>query len=60
MTSDPDLGNFHGRSVGLKGTWIRTGWLPGRKADLSLSYDYYRRSDGIDFYWTVFGYTVKF
>ena len=60
MTSDPDLGNFRGRSVGLKGTVIKAGWLPGRKADLSLSYDYYRRTDGITFYWAIFGYTVKY
>lgn len=60
MSSDPDLGRFDGRSVGLKGTLIRSQWLTARKADLSLSFDYYRRSDGIDFYWTIFGYTVRF
>jgi len=60
MTSDPDLGSFDGRSFGLKGTALKTDWLPGHKADLSLSYDFYRRSDGLDFWWSIFGYTVKF
>jgi len=60
MTSDPDLGDFDGRSFGLKGTLIKSTWLPGRRADVSLSFDRYSRSDGLDFFWTIFGYTVRF
>jgi hypothetical protein len=60
MSSDPDLGGFDGRSAGLKATFIEPGWWPGRKADISLSFDYYTRSDGIDLWWAIFGYTRRY
>lgn len=60
MSSDPDLGEFDGRSGGLKATFIDPKWWPGKKADISMSFDYYSRSDGIDLWWAIFGYTRRY
>ena len=60
MSSDPDLGDFTGRSYGIKGSFFDLYWPKDRKAEFSVSFDQYKRSDGIDLYWTTFGYTTRF
>ena len=59
MTSDPDLGEFRGRSIGLKSSFYNVTQF-GDKKDISVSADFYRRSDGVDFFWTTIGYIKRF
>ena len=60
MSSDPDLGDFKGRSAGITGSLFGTSKLGRHKADVSLSMDYYQRSDGVDLFWTTLGYKTRF
>ena len=53
QTSDSDLGEFTGNAVGLLNSW--------RLGDhtYDIGFNYYRRSDDLDFYWLTIGWSVR-
>ena len=56
LTSDSDLGDFDGHSLGVLGS-IKGAGFYGRKANYHLGANYYWRSDELNFYWFTFGFS---
>ena len=55
-SSDSDLGNFDGHSTGLLFPAWQPGWFTDSLTRYDLGFNYYRRSDDLDFYWLTVGW----
>ncbi len=58
LASDSDLGEFYGHSVGLLLALARPSLITSQLATYELGFNYYDRSDGLDFYWTTLGWSL--
>lgn len=56
QTSDSDLGNFDGHSVGLLVSYWTSSWFTRSLSNYELGFNYYQRSDDLDFYWLTLGW----
>lgn len=56
QTSDSDLGNFDGHSAGLNLSYRKAGWLTKAPSNYDLGFNFYRRSDDLNFYWLTLGW----
>ena len=59
QTSDPELGDFDGHSLGLLLGFYADSWLTDNKARYTVGINYYQRSDNIDFYWLTVGWRFR-
>ena len=58
-TSDPDLGDFIGHTIGIKAGLLDTR-LFGKKADWDVSLYAYDRDNGLTAFWVILGYKMEF
>jgi hypothetical protein len=56
QTSDSDLGNFDGHSAGLLVSYWTSTWLTSQLSNYEIGFNYYQRSDNLDFYWLTLGW----
>lgn len=56
QTSDSDLGNFDGHSAGVLVSYWSSTWLTSRLSNYEVGFNYYQRSDNLDFYWLTLGW----
>lgn len=60
QSSDPDLGQLDGHSIGLISSIKRASWFTDQQANYDIGINYYQRSDGLDFYWLTLGWRFAY